>query len=154
MLKIRSIRKLSLFPIMAAILTAPMLAGCSTDDLTCRDLRITNPSFPDGVVGIPYADLVTVESNCQWWKIEGRNFVEFRAPYADQPPGVDMDAMGVITGIPTMAGVFPFTITAINITHMVETKRDYTITIRDAAEVDISLYYLEHLPEPGVAGVL
>ncbi|MDH5638360.1 MAG: hypothetical protein OEZ04_07710 [Nitrospinota bacterium] len=143
MLNIKNIYKFSFLPLLVVILAAPMLSGCSTDNFTCRDLQITNPSFPDGVVGIPYADLVTVESNCQWWKVEGRNFVEFRLPYADQPPGVDMDAMGAITGIPTTAGVYPFTITAINITHMIETKRDYSITILEADGQGPSLYYLE-----------
>ncbi|MDH5477763.1 MAG: hypothetical protein OEY50_05500 [Nitrospinota bacterium] len=133
--------KVSLVPILAVILVASFLSGCSVLDQTCRELRITNESFPDGEVGIEYVDTVNVESGCSWFRTEGRNFIEFRVPLADMPPGVDIDAMGAVSGVPTTAGVFHFTITAVSLLHFFQVERDYSITIHEAGTGAALFYY-------------
>ena len=64
-------------------------------------LRITTRSFPDGTVGVPYAATVGANGGSApyMWSI----------PAGTLPPGLTIGG-GLISGTPTAAGSFPFTV--------------------------------------------
>ena len=120
-------RAMSALALAAAIGLAA--AGCAVVDQACRDLKITNKIFHDGTVGELYLAQVTVESSCQWWMLEGDNFMEYGVYSGALPPGVDLDPMGAFYGIPTQAGTFNFEVSARHLLRVIEVRKNFAITI-------------------------
>jgi len=126
------IKKLLFIPaalaLLAAVMAAP-LAGCALVDQLCRDLAITNKTFPDGTVGALYTGQMTVDSNCDWWRLEGNNLIEYSVKSGSVPPGVELDAKGAFYGVPSAAGVFAFDASARHAVRNMEVSKSFTISI-------------------------
>ena len=112
------------------MLAPAIFAGACAFDQTCRDIKITNNSMPDGAVGEKYTGHITVDSNCDWWKLEGDNFVEFTIMAGAVPDGMNMDPKGDFWGLPTTPGIYYFSVRARNIIRFMEARKDLSITIR------------------------
>lgn len=86
------------------------------------ELLVTNNDLPDGTVGQPYE--VTLEASggnggpYTWWVEEG-----------DLPDGLSLSEDGVISGTPTVAGEFTFTIGVGDPAY-----QEFTVTIGDAPD--------------------
>jgi hypothetical protein len=65
-------------------------------------LNITTTSLPDGTVGSVYSQAVTAN----------KNDVDFSIASGGLPPGLSLDSAGAITGTPTAAGTYSFTVLA------------------------------------------
>jgi len=69
------------------------------------DPTITTTSLPNGTVGVEYSAILTAASNTDVaWTLEA----------GDLPDGLELDKDGTITGKPTAAGKFDFTVQAAN----------------------------------------
>lgn len=86
------------FTIQAVRPAQPLTSVSVTDTISV--FGITNPVLPDGIPGIAYSEqILTAGSTAP---------VTFDADPLDLPDGLSMDATGLVTGTPTLAGVFDF----------------------------------------------
>ena len=81
---------------MLCIAICLALMGCEDHE----DLIIVTDSLPNGRVGIEYAFTIEVEGDDD----------EFLVATGNLPPGIQLTNTGVLFGIPTMAGLYTFTI--------------------------------------------
>lgn len=114
------------------LLTAP--TGCTTTPGTVRTSpTITSAAPPSGQVGTDYSYTVTST---------GTPTASYTVTSGVLPPGLTIDsATGVVSGRPTGAGTYPFTVSAANGT-LPDSTASYSITITSAAT----------LPDSGAAG--
>jgi hypothetical protein len=93
-----------------------------------HDLVFSPTNFPDGLYGSNY--------ETQTLKVSGgKSPYSFTVSGAGLPPGLSFSAAGVLSGIPTAAGKFSFTITAQDHSkapHTLTGSQDYTIVVDQA----------------------
>lgn len=84
---------------------------------------ITTTSLPRGKVNQDYhAELLTTESGVKWTHTAGQ-----------MPPGLTLSESGLISGIPTQAGAFTFTVTASKYTRSGTRQLTLTVDAEDSA---------------------
>lgn len=66
-------------------------------------IQITNSAIPDGVVGIPFTYSIPTR---------GAAVAGFTVNAGDVPPGLNLSNSGVLSGTPSLAGTYQFTVTA------------------------------------------
>jgi DNA-binding beta-propeller fold protein YncE len=91
-------------------------------------ITITTDSLPDGTVGSSYSQTINTTSS--------QGTVSFSLSSGSLPSGLSLDAStGVISGTPTTAGTYPFTVIADDhlSTGIFFDTKDYTITIAAAS---------------------
>ena len=87
-------------------------------------LRISQAgSLPDGVVGVGYSGTVGANG--------GVSPITFAVTRGSVPPGLTFFNSGLLTGVPTTAGRYPFTVTVTDATGATD-ARDFTVTIAPA----------------------
>jgi|SRR5215510_8754494 len=90
----RHVRRTLLWGLVAL---AILSAACS------NDLTITTTALPDGAVGVKYAFQLTGNEVDRWSLLSG-----------NLPPGLQLKPEdGTLSGTPTLAGVFTFTVIAL-----------------------------------------
>ena len=85
------------------------------------EIKVATDAVPDGIVGAAYT--ATLQSECgtgDWSIAEGR-----------LPPGIRLSDHGVLSGVPTVAGTYHFTV-LVGDDWMEFDVRDFTVTIHDA----------------------
>jgi hypothetical protein len=92
------------------------LSACNT----C-DLEILTTSLPDGYIDQSYR--YALDATCDWdeWYLIGGTL----------PPGISLNADGVLSGIPTLAGSFIFTVEVVDL--------DYEDTIRESISAGFAI---------------
>jgi uncharacterized protein (TIGR03437 family) len=83
---------------------------------------VTPSPLPDGVKGTNYSQAITV--------MGGTTPYNFSA--ANPPPGLTLDKLGGLTGAPTAAGIFTFTVFVADSTGA-QANKQYQVTIQDVA---------------------
>jgi uncharacterized protein (TIGR03437 family) len=78
---------------------ATVLRECSMQVVPTLTITTACP-LPDATVGAPYSALLSAQG--------GRPPYQWTAPLANLPPGLAISATGVISNVPTLAGVFDF----------------------------------------------
>ncbi len=83
--------------------TAGRLVFRARDGVINPGLTVTGGQFPDGVVGVPYSSQLSVAGADPpyTWALQ---------PDVIAPPGLSLDSSGTLTGTPTTAGTYSFTI--------------------------------------------
>ena len=93
-------------PILVCIVLLPILlfsaVGCDRDG---NDLVITTETLPDATVGVAYIFDIQVEGDGD----------EFLIVSGDLPPGIRLSDNGRLSGVPTLAGTFLFTVEALDL---------------------------------------
>jgi uncharacterized protein (TIGR03437 family) len=93
-------------------------------------LRFVTPSLMDGAIGQPYSDALST-SNCQP--------VTMSITVGSLPPGLQLDPdTGAITGTPSTAGSWTFTVTAVHAESGLRSSADYTIHIGAGCQITTS----------------
>ncbi len=90
----------------------------------CPTIALDPATLPDGVVGASYNQTVTAS---------GAEPYQFSLSDGALPPGLTLSQSGQITGAPTTAGVYSFTITATILSNLCPGSRSYTLTIASPA---------------------
>lgn len=94
--------------------------------------KITTTSVMDGVKYVPYSSVIQTNN------IYGTDKMAFSVTKGALPDGLSLKPNGEIYGIPTKAGSFTFTITAIyDNNEDVKCERTYTITIKDNTDDNV-----------------
>jgi formylglycine-generating enzyme required for sulfatase activity len=104
-------------------------AGSDTKQLsiTIIAVAITTTSLPNGVVGTEYSQTLTATSGTPvTWNIESGAL----------PTGLDLAADGAITGTPTAAGRFNFTVKATNAAGSVTKQFSITIAFIEMVQIE------------------
>ena len=83
--------------------TAGRLVFRARDGVINPGLTITGGQFPDGVVGVPYSSQLLIAG-------ADPPYTYALQPDVVAPPGLSLNSSGVLTGTPTTAGTFSFTI--------------------------------------------
>lgn len=98
--------------------------------LSCPAALLLNPTaLPNGTVGILYPDQTITATG-------GSGAYTFAVTTGALPPGLSLSAGGVLSGTPTQANTYPFTVTATDTSDGTITgTRDYTIVINPPAPV-------------------
>jgi len=90
---------------------------------------ITTESLPDGTVGTAYNQALTATGDVPiTWSL---------ASESAMPEGLTLNGDGTITGTPTTANTYNFTVTAINDSG--SDSKEYTLTIKAVSVTDVSL---------------
>ena len=79
---------------MVVVAAGAALAGCSDCDLS-----VSTTALPDGIVGVAYA--ANLDSDCGG---------DFWFTNDSLPPGINLNSDGDLRGVPSLAGVFTFTV--------------------------------------------
>jgi hypothetical protein len=96
----------------------------------CPAITLSPSSLPNGTVGSAYNQTITVEGS--------NDSFGFAVTSGALPGGLTLSSDGIISGTPTAAGSFTFTITATNASGC-EASREYTISIAEFSCPDIRL---------------
>ncbi len=101
----------------------------------CPTLTLGPETLPNGVTGTPYSRTFSINDTGYTYSSAGR-----------LPTGLQLDAIGLLSGTPTEAGTFMFAITALAAANGCSARRDYSVTITAPGfEADVS-------PRPGGDG--
>src|SRR5207247_43392 len=93
----------------------------TTPLITCATITLSPASLPNGTVGTPYSQLISATG--------GTAPFAFSVTTGTLPNGLSLNAAtGAITGTPTLAGTFNFTITA-NDANLCPGSRTYSVVI-------------------------
>ncbi len=116
-----------------------VLVGASTDDIganqaqgsayvfvwpACPALALNPASMPNGVLNTAYSQTVTVGG--------GAGPYQFSLSDGALPPGLSLPQTGLLSGAPTTAGTYRFTITAAILSSLCPGSRSYTLTVTGA----------------------
>lgn len=94
------------------------VGGCS---LSCPVITVSPTTLPDGIVGVLYSQVITASG--------GAAPYTFTVTAGSLPPGLALDpTTGVLSGTPTTAGPYNFTITATDMNGCLG-SRNYTLLI-------------------------
>ncbi|MBZ5536080.1 MAG: Ig domain-containing protein [Acidobacteriia bacterium] len=74
-----------------------------TMSINCPAISLSPDTLPNGVVGAAYSQSIS---------ISGSTSFTFSVPPGGMPPGLTLSPTGTVSGTPTAAGTFPFTVTA------------------------------------------
>ena len=108
----------------AVTLDTNTIAACGPA-IACPIITVNPATLPDGVVGTPYNQAVTASG--------GSGTYTFAVTSGTLPAGLALNSgSGAITGTPTTAGTFNFTITATDTATGCLGSRAYTVTIASA----------------------
>jgi hypothetical protein len=91
-------------------------------DVKCADIRLSPSRLPKGTVNQPYSKTITASG--------GNGGYTFTVESGNLPPGLHLSTSGVLSGTPTEAGSFTFTI-AVTDGFGCDGKRPYTLVVRD-----------------------
>jgi uncharacterized repeat protein (TIGR01451 family) len=112
------------------------------DDVAQRPC-ITTTSLPDDIVGRPYSAALDAFTE------NPRPLLTWRVIHGSLPPGLGLASDEAVTGTPTQAGTFTFTVEVHDPVDL-ESTREFTVTIR---HTHVSLRVTKTAaPDPGVAG--
>ncbi|MFN7973831.1 MAG: Ig domain-containing protein [Acidobacteriota bacterium] len=108
--------------------TATDATGCTgtasytvvINPITCGTITLNPAALPNGTIGIAYAQLISASG--------GTAPYTFTVTAGALPPGLTLGAGGLLSGIPTTAGTFNFTVTATDANGCTGTQA-YTIVI-------------------------
>ncbi len=87
----------------------------------CRPITIDSPPLPTGATGMPYSETLTASGGVAPYKF---------AVKGKLPPGLSLSADGVLSGVPTQAGYFPFILLVSDARGCTGSRAD-SITIKD-----------------------
>ena len=90
----------------------------------CPALSFNPANLPDAVAGASYSQTLTVSG--------GTGTYQFSLSDGALPPGLALTQSGVLTGKPTTAGTYRFTITATTLESLCPGSRAYTLTVNAA----------------------
>jgi len=91
----------------------------------CPTIALTPDSLPGGVIGNPYSQTVTASGAAGPY--------QFSLSDGALPPGLSLAQNGLLSGTPTAAGTYRFTITATILSSLCPGSRDYTLTVTGAS---------------------
>ncbi|HET8925758.1 MAG TPA: kelch repeat-containing protein [Candidatus Acidoferrum sp.] len=107
-------------------------------------LAITTTTLPNGTVGTPYAFGISSSGGLQP--------VSFSVTSGTLPTGLTLASNGSITGTPTAAGLFTFTITATDSSSAPQTaSQSYTVTIAPPVQVPATVTFVTQ-PQNSIEG--
>ena len=102
---------------------------------SASNVAITTQTLPNGTVGIPYSATILTSGGCtpMTWKISAGVL----------PPGIQLTPTNntrslLLSGMPTMAGTYPFTVTVMGCGKKVA-NRSYSVTIQSASVHTVDL---------------
>ena len=87
----------------------------------CPSITISPSSLPGGTVGTPYSQTIAASG--------GTAPYTFAKTAGAKPPGLDLSSTGLLSGTPSQAGPFSFTVTATD-THGCTGSQVYSVTIQ------------------------
>src|SRR5205807_2589476 len=96
----------------------------------CPTITLAPPTLPGGTQGTPYNQTITA--------VGGQTPYTFTVTVGSTPPGITLSAAGVLSGTPTTAGSFPFTVTATD-ANACTGSQAYTLVIGSPTQVTIAL---------------
>jgi uncharacterized protein (TIGR03437 family) len=91
----------------------------------CQTITLNPDSLSDGVIGVSYDQTVTASG--------GAGPYQFSLSEGALPPGLTLAQNGQLSGMPTTAGTYHFTITATILSSLCPGSRSYTLTIGSPA---------------------
>jgi len=116
------------FPLTVTAVDAQSCLGMRSYTLVVGNLSITTTSLPDGRRGVNYAQNLTAINGAQpfTWSLASGTL----------PPGLTLSTAGALTGIPTQAGTFNFTVSVTD-QQMLTAHKAFTLKItRGAVRAD------------------
>jgi uncharacterized protein (TIGR03437 family) len=113
----------------------------------CQTITLDPASLPDGVVSASYSQTVTASG--------GSGPYQFSLSDGALPPGLTLAQNGQISGTPTTAGTYSFTITATILSSLCPGSRSYTLTVTGDSACNFSVAPSNHaFPSGGGKGVV
>ncbi len=101
-------------------------------NVTCSTITLSPMALPGGIVGTAYKQTVTANG--------GTPSYTFAVTSGALPPGVMLSLDGSISGTPTTAGTFNFTVRVVDSKNCPQTQ-NYTVVIRPTVNAGPDLYY-------------
>ena len=125
MMRASPTRRPRISSLLAALATTMWLGGGATTQSGCSscDLRVSTRMLPDATVGIRYD--VPLTSNCggdAWFLQTGT-----------LPPGIGLQEDGELAGIPTLAGIYTFTVGVVDFPSGSAAFKGFSLTVDLAA---------------------
>jgi hypothetical protein len=80
------------------------IGGCSAAGGPCPVITLSPPTLPNGTLTVPYSQTITASG--------GTAPITFTVTSGTLPPGLALSSSGVVSGTPTAAGSFSFTVRA------------------------------------------
>lgn len=87
---------MSTLRILAAVLVVAALSACQ------KEIAVGTTTLPDAKVGVPYSQQLQGQNVDRWVLLTGV-----------LPPGLQLSPDGLLVGVPSIAGVFVFTVQAL-----------------------------------------
>ena len=105
-----------------------LFVSCATG--VCPTITLAPPTLPGGTQGSPYTQQITASG--------GQAPYAFTVTTGTTPPGINLSTGGLLSGTPTTAGTFNFTVTATDANTCVGTQA-YSLVIGSPTQVTIAL---------------
>ncbi|HVU96515.1 MAG TPA: MBG domain-containing protein [Puia sp.] len=107
--------------------TGPLLLAAEARAGAPKDLNISPSTVPNGQYGTSYKQMLKATG--------GVGTITFSITRGNLPPGLSLSADGELSGVPTGAGSFSFTVTAVTsvLINTASGSRDYTLNIKTAS---------------------
>jgi len=118
---------------LAALLALALIPSGGCGVINCKDFEILQENLRDATVGTAYEAQLTATSPCVWFE-EGVDdqFVQWTVVEGEPPPGITLDMDGLLSGTPTEAGLYTFTIRAKHKLRKNAAEREFTLTVNPA----------------------